>query len=111
MTLQTNANIMKDKGLDKGLIREFDTSERSKKGWSKGLFSFRKMFWDYLKKLHVPFYDDCCPASTEQENTSPVRWNNTLQRLEKYNGSAWVDITQIAETTTTSSTTTTTTAA
>lgn len=105
---------MRDKGIDKGLVQERDDSLRSQRGWSKGFFSFRKMFWEYLKKLHVPFYDECCPASAEEESTFPVRFNATLQRLEYFNGTEWVDITQIEETTTTtttSSTTTTTTEA
>jgi len=60
---------MKDKGLDKGLIREFNTSDRDKRGWSKGFFGFRKMFWDYLNKLNVSFTDACCPeASTAVPN-------------------------------------------
>lgn len=110
MAIQMHAIIMRDKGLDKGLIREFNTSERDKKGWSKGFFGFRKMFWDYLKKLNVVFYDDCCPdANPTGSVVLPVRWNETLSRLEKYNGTAWVDITEIEETTTTTSTTTTTT--
>ncbi len=103
---------MKHLGIDKGLVREQDTSNRNQRGWAKGFFSFRKMFWDYLNKLNVPFYDICC--DTAAENTFPVRWNESLLRLEKFNGTSWVDITQIVETTTTtttstSSTTTTTT--
>lgn len=105
---------MNDKGIDKGLIREFDASKREFRGQSKGFFGFRKMFWDYLKKLHVPFFDECCPLAAEEEETFPVRFNATLGRLEYFNGTAWADITQITETTTTtttSSTTTTTTEA
>jgi hypothetical protein len=70
------------------------------------------MFWDYLTKLHVAFYDDCCPDASEG-NGFPVRWNQSLQRLEWFNGTVWGDIVPIVEstTTTTTSTTTTTTAA
>ena len=107
MAIQMHAIIMKDKGLDKGLIREFNTSDRNKRGWAKGFFGFRKMFWEYLNKLHVPFYDDCCEEAADI--TYPVRWNESLKRMEKYNGTAWVDITEIVETTTTTSTSSTTT--
>lgn len=100
---------MRDKGLDKGLILERDDSKRSQRGWAKGFFSFRKMFWEYLRKLHVPFFDECCPASSEEDQTFPVRFNATLQILEYFNGTEWADITQIDETTTTTTTSTTTT--
>lgn len=100
---------MKDRGLDKALVLERDDSKRSQRGWSKGFFSFRKMFWEYLKKLHVPFFDECCPLSAEEEGTFPVRWNATLGRLEYFNGTEWADITAITETTTTTTTSTTTT--
>lgn len=97
---------MIDKGLDKGVIRTINTSDRKQRGWGKGFFGFRKMFWDYLDKLHVVFYDECCTdASTE--GILPVRWNENLLRLEKFNGTEWVDITQIIEVTTTTTTTTT----
>jgi len=104
---------MRDKGLDKGLIREFDDSKRDRRGWSKGFFGFRKMFRDYLTKLNVAFFDTCCPEASE-EDAYPVRYNASLQALEYFNGETWTDIESIDETTsttTTSSTTTTTTAA
>lgn len=81
---------MRDKGLDKGLIREFDDSERSKRGWSEGFFGFRKMFRDYLTKLHVAFFDPCCPALTG--DIYPVRYNAETAVLERYNGTNWVSI-------------------
>lgn len=96
---------MKDYGLDKGLIKFLDDSERSKRGWSKGFWGFRKMFRDYLTKLNVAFYDTCCPAASE-EGMFPVRYNSNLQRLEMFNGTAWVDIVSISETTSTTTTTT-----
>lgn len=62
---------MKRQGIDKGLVQEFDTSDRDKRGWGKGLFDFRKMFWDYLNKLGVHFTDPCCPgASTATPNVT-----------------------------------------
>ena len=105
---------MRDKGLDKGLIREFESSKRELRGQTKNFFGFRKMFWDYLKKLHVPFYDECCPTAVEEEGMYPVRYNSLLARVEYFNGTDWADITALEETTTTtttSSTTTTTTTA
>lgn len=96
---------MRDKGLDKGLIRSFDDSKRELRGQSKGFFGFRKMFRDYLTKLNVAFYDTCCPAATE-EGIYPVRYNATLGILEYFNGTEWVDIVGIVETTTTTTTTT-----
>ncbi len=79
---------MRDKGLDKGLIREFDDSLRDKRGWNKGFFGFRKMFRDYLTKLNVAFYDACCPALTGA--IFPVRFNDDTDTLERFNGTAWV---------------------
>lgn len=98
---------MKDKGLDRGLVQDFDTSARRGKGH---FFGFRKMFWDYLTKLGVAFYDPCCEDAADA-GTYPVRFNSNpaYQRLEYWNGTAWVDITQIDETTTTTTTSTTTT--
>jgi len=99
---------MKDYGIDKGFVQHRDDSNRNQRGWGKGFFGFRKMFRDYLTKLNVAFFDTCCPAASG-ENVFPVRWNDTLQRLEKFNGTSWVDISQISETTTTTTTSTTTT--
>lgn len=54
---------MKDKGLNRGLVQQFDTSDKRQKG---AFYGFRKMFWEYLNKLNVGFYDPCCPeASTK----------------------------------------------
>lgn len=98
---------MIDKGLDKGAIRTINTSDRKQRGWGKGFFGFRKMFWDYLTKLNVAFYDECCvDASTE--GMLPVRWNENLLRLEKFNGTTWVNIEEVIEVPTTTTTTTTT---
>jgi hypothetical protein len=80
---------MKDKGLDMGLIRELNTSERNKRGWSKNFYGFRKMFHSYLNKLEVPFYDICCAEASE--NPGPVRFNVTTGSLEYFNGTAWVE--------------------
>ena len=83
---------MKDYGIDKGLIRVSDTSKRSQRGWSKGFFGFRKMFWDYLKKLNVAFYDECCSDSGETD-VLPVSYSAIDDVLKVYDTStkAWVD--------------------
>lgn len=97
---------MRDKGIDKGLIRYFDDAKRDQRGQGKNFFGFRKLFRDYLAKLNVAFYDTCCPETTEA-GIYPVRWNATLQRLEFFNGEAWANISQINETTTSTTSTTT----
>ena len=79
---------MKIQGIDKGLILEFDTSNRDKRGWAKRVFDWRKMFWNYLNKLNVPFYDRCCVDSSD--NPSPVRYNTTAGSLQYFNGTSWV---------------------
>lgn len=56
---------MKDEGLDRGLVQKFDTSDKRTKDH---FYGFRKMFWKYLNKLNVPFYDPCCPEAS----TTPV---------------------------------------
>lgn len=110
MAHKSKTKTMKDYGIDKGLIQFRDDSGRDKRGWGKGFWGWRKMFRDYLAKLNVAFYDTCCTTSTDA-GIYPVRYNANLQRLEYFNGSAWVDITGIAETTTTTTSTTTTTTA
>jgi hypothetical protein len=98
-----HATIMRDFGIDKASVREQDSSKRGQFGWAKGFFSFRKMFWEYLEKLHVPFFDQCCEDASEN-NGFPVRWNVALQRLEYFNGTVWGDIIPIVEATTTTTT-------
>lgn len=94
---------MRDYGIDKGLVQYRDDSDRNQRGWSKGFWGFRKMFRDYLTKLNVAFFDECCPAASE-EGIYPVRYNANLQRLEYFNGTEWADITEITESTTTTTT-------
>lgn len=76
---------MKDKGIDRGLVQDFNTSKR---GESKHWWGFRKMFWTYLNKLNVPFYDACCTEAPE--TLFPVQFNATTGGLERFNGTAWV---------------------
>lgn len=97
---------MKDKGLDKGLIQTLDTSARSRRGQEKGFFGFRKMFWDYLNKLHVPFYDECCiPANGSEDPVVllPVRYNADSDVLERWDPEfeSWVEFDTTPDTFTT----------
>lgn len=71
MGSQMDVYIMKDKGLDRGLVQQFETSARMGKGH---FYGFRKMFWDYLNKLNVPFFDSCCPDASKA--TLPVYATN-----------------------------------
>jgi len=73
---------MKDKGLDKGLVRDFESSSKTK----GNIFGFRKMFWDYLKKINVPFYDACC-ADASVADSVPVRFNSDTEVVERFNAS------------------------
>lgn len=102
--------IMRDSGINKGLVQEFQTSDRRTKG---AFYGFRKMFWTYLKKLHVGFYDPCCEAASEDEFITGTRFNYDTGVLEYYDPytKSWIAVDDWAATTTTTSTTTTTTAA
>ena len=83
---------MKDEGLDKGLIQQFETSDKRK----GNKYGFRKMFWKYLgEKLNVPFYDACCATangSSEDLQILPLRYNSTDGVLERFNGTAWIEV-------------------
>jgi len=87
---------MKDKGIDKGLVQEFNSSDRDKRGWSKGFYGFRKMFWDYLNKMNVPFWDPCCPTANGGDGADaeffPVRYSEESSGLQRYSGSAWIPV-------------------
>ena len=96
---------MKDQGLNKGLIQTFETSDRRSKG---AFFGFRKMFWTYLKKLNVPFYDPCCAAADDSDRR-PVAWDESQGEFVAYDGTAWVAVTSFSTTTTTTAAPTTTT--
>lgn len=93
---------MRDYGIDKALVRKFDTSKHPGKDYYYG---FRKMFWKYLKKLGVPFYDPCCPTASGSD-VQPIGYYESLGGFVRFDGTDWVPITSF--TTTTSSTTTTT---
>lgn len=96
---------MKDSGLNKGLVQKFDTNDRREQG---AFFGFRKMFWDYLNKLNVAFFDPCCSTATGDDK-QPVAWDASLGEFVRFNGTDWVPVLGFTTTTTTSSTTTTTT--
>ena len=82
---------MKDNGIDKGSVRSFDTSSRTK----GNIFGFRKMFWDYLKKINVPFYDTCC-ADASTTDIYPLRYNHDSQTIQRYHAEdGWIDIRSI----------------
>lgn len=83
MALQIHVTIMIDKGLNKGLVQKFNTSDRRTKG---SFFGFRKMFWDYLKKLNVPFFDACCDEASEN---LPVRYT-VEDGIQVFNGTGWI---------------------
>jgi len=97
---------MKDKGLDKAMVKEFETSDRYNKG---NKFGFRKMFWDYLNKLHIPFFDACCADAPDAPAIEPIGFNATLGEIVRFNGTEWVPVTSFTTTTTTTTTSTTTT--
>jgi hypothetical protein len=95
---------MKDQGINKGLVQKFDTSDKYSQ---HAFFGFRKMFWTYLNKLNIPFYDACC-TDAETTGYQPVGFDTASGEIVRFNGTDWVAITSL---TTTTSTTTTTTAA
>jgi hypothetical protein len=81
---------MRDFGINKGLVQEFETSDKRAKG---AYYGWRKHFWTYLKKLKVPFADDCCDDANEA-NSAPVRFNTSTSKLQYYNETTnlWVDV-------------------
>jgi hypothetical protein len=84
---------MRDKGLDKGLIRYFDDAPRNYRGQDKNFFGFRKMFRDYLTKLNVAFYDTCCPAATPT-GIRPLRYDDTANVIQYFDSTseAWLPV-------------------
>lgn len=82
---------MLEQGLDKALIEKREDS-RTQRGWNKGFFSFRRMFWDYLNKLHVPFSDDCC--LTASENGAPLRFDPDTEAIQSFDSSSntWANV-------------------
>lgn len=56
-----------------------------------GYKSLKKILWDILNELHVPFESDCC---TSANNSKPVRFDSVTSKLQYYDEStkAWVDV-------------------
>jgi len=105
---------MKDYGINKGLVQEFNTSNKRSKF---AFWGFRKMFWDYLNKLGVPFNDVCCATAPTFPNVAPAGFDITTGEFVYWDAATqsyltqdeWEATTTTTTTTTTSSTTTTTT--
>lgn len=104
---------MRDFGLNKGLVQEFDTSDKRKKGV---LYAFRKMFWTYLNKLHVPFSDPCCDTAPTNPEITTAGFDTLTGEFKYWDATSesWLtaeDWVATTTTTTTSTSTTTTTTA
>jgi hypothetical protein len=105
---------MRDKGIILGLVEEFETSDKRKKGVFWG---FRKMFWTYLNKLHVPFFDPCCETAPTNPEIVPAGFNTETGEFVFWDATSetwltaddWVATTTTTTTTTTSTSTTSTT--
>jgi len=67
--------IMKDEGLDRGLVQKFETSDRRSKDH---FYGFRKMFWKYLNKLNVPFFDQ------QHQSIHNLHWLYALASLKDW---------------------------
>jgi hypothetical protein len=84
---------MKDKGIDKGLVQNFETSDKLNKG---NKYGFRKMFWEYLKKLNVPFSEQCCEAANVTDEDSnkilPVAYVDGSLKFYNPETKAWEDV-------------------
>lgn len=106
MALQTYAITMKDNGINKGLVQEFDTSDKRKK---HVFWGFRKMFWDYLNKLGIPFSDPCCDTAPTDPLIVPAGFNKETGEFVYWDSVSGSYLTQDEWTATTTTTTTTTT--
>lgn len=69
---------MKDKGLNIGLIQEFET----KSPRATTFLGFRSMFFDNLRAMNVPFYEPCCPE--KNDGKLPVSYNTEDETLSYY---------------------------
>lgn len=82
---------MKDLALQKPFLQTIETTSPQ----AKNYYAMRKLIGDYLTKLNVASYDTCCAPS---ENTSwPTRWSTEEDRLERFDGTGWVEVTTGSE--------------
>jgi hypothetical protein len=88
--------MIKDFGISRGSVQKFQTSVN---GEANAFWGFRKMFWDYLNKLHVPFHDECCIAASEDDDdivaphvNLPMRYNDETDTMQFFNGTTWTDV-------------------
>ena len=51
---------MIDKGFQKGIIQKIDTKNPNFNNFQ----GINALFVEYLKKLNVPFFNECCPANS-----------------------------------------------
>lgn len=86
---------MKDEFLPTGLV----TKQDSTKDGVSGLFSISKMFWKYLLKNNVAFYNSCCTIANTN-STLPVSYTLTGPQLQYFNGTVQVAIPIATPTTT-----------
>jgi hypothetical protein len=91
---------MKDFGINKGLVQQFNTSDKRGKF---SFYGFRKMFWYYLNKLGVPFYDPCCPTASTATSISmeatPAPINSTATATADQVATGYITSTSAAATT------------
>ena len=78
---------MKDKAIQKALLKVVDTSKPE----FKNMQSIRKLFLEYLTKLNVSFYDTCCETASE-EDIYPLRYNNDSGEIEYFDQNEWETI-------------------
>lgn len=98
---------MRDFGINKGAVTEFNTSDKRAKG---AFWGFRKMFWTYLTKLHVPFFDPCCEEASGTPTILPVGFDTATGEFVVWSEESQAYVTQAEwEATTTTTTTSTTT--
>lgn len=91
---------MRDEGINKGLVSKFETSSSFNKS---GMYGFRKMFWKYLKKLNVAFFDPCC-ADADGSDRRPVAWDESQGQFVTFDGTEWVAMSAFTTSTTTTTT-------
>lgn len=106
MATQTYAIKMKDLGINKGLVQKFDTSDKRAK---HAFFGLRKMFWTYLNKFHVPFFDQCCEEAPTNPEIVPAGFDTTTGEFKFWDSvsESWLTAAEWEATTTTTTTTTT----